>query len=166
MAGLGEAEKPGSLRAYKFEPLDGEFVEYQAHSLPIERIRVSFDDQNIFTVGQDGCLFIYQIIDREHRKREKEGSGLTFAEEILITKAEIEDLNKQIEHLMSTARELEIKNKVEFDMTMKEKQEEIDKLNQQIKTVAHEERAKFNALLESKAETKKQHEERIRTLQA
>jgi hypothetical protein len=67
LSGLAEPEKPGALRAYKFDPMDGDFLEVQAHSKPIERIRISCDDAYIFTVGQDGCLFIFEIKDREYR---------------------------------------------------------------------------------------------------
>jgi WD40 repeat protein len=163
VATMGEAERPGSIRTYKFEPMDGEFIEYQAHSLPIERLRISYDDSFIFTVGQDGCLIIYEIKDRDHRslKRDKDGVGLAFAEEILITKSEIEDLNKQIDHLQTTAKELESNNKLQFDMALQEKQHEIDRLKQDLKRESDQEKLKYEELIEAKRDMEQAYEDRM-----
>ena len=51
---------------------------------------MSFDDQYLFTVGEDSSLFIYKATDKEGRglKRDKE---LVYAEEILITKSDLEE---------------------------------------------------------------------------
>ena len=53
-------------------------------------MRMSFDDQYLFTVGEDSSLFIYKATDKEGRglKREKE---IVYAEEILITKSDLEE---------------------------------------------------------------------------
>ena len=53
-------------------------------------MRMSFDDQYLFTVGEDSSLFIYKATDKEGRglKRDKE---LVYAEEILITKSDLEE---------------------------------------------------------------------------
>ena len=70
--GLNEQVWPGSIRCYKFEPFSGEYVEYQAHSKPVERLRVSYDDTHLFSVGQDGTVCIFEVKDRELRRRERE----------------------------------------------------------------------------------------------
>jgi len=51
---------------------------------------ITFDDQFLLTVSEDGCLFIWKIIDKEGQglKREKE---LKYTEEILVTKSELEE---------------------------------------------------------------------------
>lgn len=51
---------------------------------------ITFDDQFLITVSEDSCLFIWKIIDKEGQglKREKE---LIYAEEILITKSDLEE---------------------------------------------------------------------------
>ena len=63
-------------------------------------MRISYDDSFLFTAGNDGCLIIWEIKDKDVRalRREKEALALPFAEEILITKTEIDDLNQQIEN--------------------------------------------------------------------
>ena len=52
-------------------------------------MRITYDDQYLITVSDDACLFIHKIADKEGRgKREKE---VTYAEEILITKSDLEE---------------------------------------------------------------------------
>jgi len=55
-------------------------------------MRLSFDNNYLFTAGQDGLLVIHDIKDRDPRgaKREREGVGLAFSDEILTEKTEIE----------------------------------------------------------------------------
>ena len=57
-------------------------------------MRMSFDDQYLFTVSEDACLFIFKAIDKEGRglKRDKE---VGYAEEILITKSDLEEKVQQ-----------------------------------------------------------------------
>ena len=53
-------------------------------------MRMSYDDQYLFTVSEDACLFIFKAVDKEGRgmKRDKE---VGYAEEILITKSDLEE---------------------------------------------------------------------------
>ena len=57
IAGTAEAEKPGKLRAYSF-PINGDYIDIELHSSPVERMRMSFDDCFIFSAGHDGSLAI------------------------------------------------------------------------------------------------------------
>ena len=73
----------GTLRAMKFPlTVPGEWQEHQ--------VRMSYDDQYLFTVSEDACLFIFKAVDKEGRgmKRDKE---VGYAEEILITKSDLEE---------------------------------------------------------------------------
>lgn len=51
---------------------------------------LTFDDQHLLTVAQDGCLYTWKVYDREGRgiKRERE---VGFAEEVLVTKIDLEE---------------------------------------------------------------------------
>ena len=52
-------------------------------------MRISHDDQYLITVSDDACLFIYKISDKEGRgKRERD---VPYAEEILITRSDLEE---------------------------------------------------------------------------
>ena len=67
--------------------------EVEAHAKPIERLKLSFDNNNLFTVGQDGMIIIFDVKDRDPRggiKRDREGAFLPFSDEILTEKSEIE----------------------------------------------------------------------------
>ena len=51
---------------------------------------ISHDDQFLISVGEDGTMFTFRIIDKEGRmmKRERESN---YAEEILITRSDLEE---------------------------------------------------------------------------
>lgn len=54
------------------------------------QILLTFDDQFLLTVGEDGCLFTWKVFDKDGRgiKRERE---VGFAEEVLVTKTDMEE---------------------------------------------------------------------------
>jgi hypothetical protein len=78
-------------------------TEYQCHALPITKIRLSYDETHLFTIGEDGCLWVYKINDKtlDKVKREKDS---TFSDEILVTRSDLKEkfrimnsLRKQVE---------------------------------------------------------------------
>jgi WD40 repeat protein len=52
---LFAATDRGAVRSYKF-PLTGEFQSYEAHGGKVERLRISMNDDYLFSVGEDACL--------------------------------------------------------------------------------------------------------------
>jgi hypothetical protein len=82
IAGVAEEDKPGSIQVYRF-PFD-KIYEIQAHSLPIERLRLSYDNTHLFSAGQDGVFAIFQIIDKDPKKKDKELMQISHSDEILI----------------------------------------------------------------------------------
>lgn len=161
-AGVAEVNLPGPLRLYNF-PVDGEYVEYQAHSLPVARIRITYDEQYLFSAGDDGCLIIFEIKKKVPSKRDKDGS-LGFADEILVTKAFLDDkqaalldLERQVEELTSRI-DFQLRHR---DSYHKEKMAELqEKYSEEIET----ERRKFEVLREEKAEMEMTLWENIRNL--
>jgi hypothetical protein len=92
--------RPGAIHIYKL-PLD-KISEVQAHSKPIERMKLSSDNSYLFTAGQDGALIIHDVKDRDPRggvKRDREGLGLPFSDEILTEKQELENYVNEKESL-------------------------------------------------------------------
>jgi WD40 repeat protein len=70
-AGVAEDDKPGSIQVLRY-PWEKVF-EVQAHSLPVERLRISFDNQVLFSSGHDGVLCIFDIKDKDPKgKKDKE----------------------------------------------------------------------------------------------
>ena len=53
-------------------------------------MRMSYDDQYLFSVGQDGSLLAFRVSDKEGRgyKRDKD---IAYAEEVLVTKSDLEE---------------------------------------------------------------------------
>uniref|UniRef100_A0A8C7F2S6 Cilia and flagella associated protein 57 n=1 Tax=Oncorhynchus kisutch TaxID=8019 RepID=A0A8C7F2S6_ONCKI len=118
----------GTIRAIKY-PLSNQkdWIEYQAHSSPVTKMVITFDDQYLLTVSEDGCLLIWKIIDKEGRglKRDKE---ITYAEEILITKSDLEEKNQVMLELKTRVEELKMENEYQLrlkDMNYNEKTKEL-----------------------------------------
>jgi hypothetical protein len=65
-------------------------------------MRISFDNNYLFTVGRDGTLIIHEIKDKDPRggviKREFE-KVLGWSEDILTEKSEMEEFDNQKEQL-------------------------------------------------------------------
>ena len=95
---MGEDNKPGAIQIWKssLEKIN----EVQAHGKGVERMRISYDNNYLFTAGRDGTLIIHDIKDRDPRggviKRDL-GGVLSFSEEILTERAEMEDFDQQKE---------------------------------------------------------------------
>jgi len=162
-AGVNEQEVPGPLRCYNF-PLDGDYVECQAHSAPVSRIRITCDDQYLFSTGEDGCLYIFDVKKKFPSKRDKDGA-LGFADEILVTRAFLDD--KQASLLDLERQVEELTNRIDFqlrhrDSYHKEKMAELqEKYSEEIET----ERRKYEVLREEKAEMEMEYEENIKNLE-
>ena len=97
-AGVGEKNKPGSIHIYKLsEQAGGEKLkmdkinEVQAHSAGIARMRISYDNNHLFTVGKDGCFIIHDVKDRDPKGKSRERDRLDFSNEILTDKADIDN---------------------------------------------------------------------------
>eukprot|EP00976_Prorocentrum_cordatum_P081458 1184418-Prorocentrum_minimum.AAC.3 len=61
---LFTATDHGCVRLYK-HPLNGDYVELQAHTCPVVRLATSHDDSMLFSVGTDGCIIMMEVRDKE-----------------------------------------------------------------------------------------------------
>ena len=101
-------------------------------------MRISYDDQYLFSVGQDGSLFIFKVNDKDGRglKREKD---ITFAEEVLVTKSDLEEKNTVMSELKTRVDELKMENDYQLrlkDMSYGEKIKDLtDKFLQEIEAL-------------------------------
>ena len=59
-------------------------------AVTVFQMKMTYDDQYLITISEDSCIMIWKVQDREGRnlKRDKE---MLYAEEILITKSDLED---------------------------------------------------------------------------
>merc|ERR1719379_1425040 len=163
-AGVSEFDNPGAVRCYKF-PLDGELVEYQAHAAPCSRIRVAFDDSHLFSCGEDGCLYIFEVKKKAGAsKRDKEGA-LPFADEILVTRAFLDDKQSALLDLERQVEELT--NQIDFQLRHRDSyhKEKMAELQEKYGEEIEAERRKYEVLREEKAEMEMEYEENIKTLE-
>jgi ribosomal protein S11 len=108
----------GALRSYKY-PLSKptEFQEHIAHTSAITRLKITYNDEYAITTSEDGTVVVWKIQDKEGRvpKRDKETA---YAEEILITKTDLEEKNQLMVELKNRVNELKTEN--EYQMRLKE----------------------------------------------
>ncbi|KAJ8011195.1 hypothetical protein DPEC_G00055650 [Dallia pectoralis] len=129
----------GTVRAIKYPlSIQKDWIEYQAHSGAVTKMVTTYDDQFLLTVSEDGCLLVWKIIDKEGRglKREKE---VGYAEEILITKSDLEEKNQVMLELKTRVEELKMENEYQLrlkDMNYNEKIKELsEKFMQQTESL-------------------------------
>jgi WD40 repeat protein len=73
----------GTIRALRYPFGDQhDFQEHQAHTGPVTKLKISPDDQCLFSAGEDGCLFMYRLTDKEDRAKKGERSSI-FADEVI-----------------------------------------------------------------------------------
>ena len=53
-------------------------------------MKLTYDNNQLFTVGEDGALIIHEVKDRDPKNKGKEREILPFADEILTEKTELE----------------------------------------------------------------------------
>ncbi|XP_078187559.1 cilia- and flagella-associated protein 57 isoform X3 [Callithrix jacchus] len=118
----------GTIRAMRYPlPLQKEFNEYQAHAGPVTKMLLTFDDQFLLTTAEDGCLFTWKVFDKDGRgiKRERE---VGFAEEVLVTKTDMEEKAQVMLELKTRVEELKMENEYQLqlkDMNHSEKMKEL-----------------------------------------
>ena len=121
-----------------------------AHSAPINKICITFDETVMFSVGDDGCLWMFDFKEKDGRGPSKR--EVTYAEEILISKADLEEKNTWIQDLKQKVDEL----KIEMDYLARKRdikhEEKIKEMQDQFKEDSEKEWAKFEALLSLKQE--------------
>ncbi|KAI9091829.1 hypothetical protein DFS34DRAFT_596863 [Phlyctochytrium arcticum] len=107
-----------SIRALKYPfPQDSpyDFTELTLHNSTVTRMRMAYDDQFLFTCGEDGCLWVYRLQERDLRgtKREKDSS---FSDEILVTKSDLKQNFKLQAELKRKVEDLKADNELQLRM--------------------------------------------------
>ena len=122
--GVNETNKPGSVQVipYPFSK-HNRLLEYQAHAQMVTRMRVSYDNQYLYTAGADGTLAVFQIINKNSEKRELPN----ISHEILIKKRLRDDLQHEIRNLKESIKTEERNRQEERDaLVLKYRKKEED----------------------------------------
>ncbi|KAG5841540.1 hypothetical protein ANANG_G00200590 [Anguilla anguilla] len=149
----------GTVRVMKYPlPTHKDWIEYQGHAAPITKMVITFDDQFLLTVAEDGCLVVWKIIDQERHglKRDK---AIYYSEEILITKTDLEDKNQNMLELKTRVEELKVENQFQLRLKgmdhEKEVKEMTDKFMQEIESL----KTKYQVLKAEKEKMESDHKE-------
>ena len=86
--GVSETNKPGSVQVVMRPFTRQKPFEIQAHAQMVNRLRLSYDNQYLYSAGQDGTLAVFQVIDKNRDKRDNP----TPSTEILIKKKQRDEL--------------------------------------------------------------------------
>ena len=77
----------------------------QAHSGPIERMKLTYKNDFLFTVGRDCALMIHEVKDKDPRgglnARERVDNSLPFSDEILTEKTEMDEIQNKRDQLIN-----------------------------------------------------------------
>lgn len=166
-----EDKRPGAVRAQQF-PFDasgsvGDFFEQQGHAGPIERMKLSYDDKSLFTVGEDGCVIIWEIKDKDARvNRGKDTKEMPPSEELLLTKNFNDEVLDKIGQLNADIKDQKNTSENDFERRKAEKEEQISHLQRQRINDADTEQTKQQILLENKEEEKNKHQENMKDTKA
>ncbi|XP_015249885.1 PREDICTED: cilia- and flagella-associated protein 57 [Cyprinodon variegatus] len=131
----------GTIRAIKYPlPAQKEWMTQQAHSGRVTRMVITYDDQFLLSVSEDGCLLISKITDKEGRGL-RSNSQIVHTEEIVVTKADLKEKAKKMLELKLHLEELYMENEyrlrlkeVNFNEKLKELTEQFTKETQSLKT--------------------------------
>ncbi|KAL7748950.1 Cilia- and flagella-associated protein 57 [Sorochytrium milnesiophthora] len=127
----------GSVRSVRFplpydlNNLDSDELaqDHSAHGEPVTRLRVSVDDHFLFSAADDGTLYIYRISDKDTTKTTAQWQAeVSFAEELLMTKSDLEEKKSTITELKTRLDELKIEHDYQLrlkDMFLQDKLKEL-----------------------------------------
>lgn len=133
-------------------------------------MRISFDNNYLFTAGRDGTLIIHDIKDRDPRggviKRDF-GGVLNFSEEILTEKTEMEEFDNMkdtLENELQAARD-PASTGVDNKMGSNTQENDINNLQEQLSNSQLQARNKFDQLYTAKQDMEENYEKQLKLLQ-
>ena len=129
---VGDKNEPGVVKCYKFPLTIGECSDIQAHAKPIKRMKVSRNDKFLFTGGEDGCIIIYVINERERIEDFRE-LPLAYSTEILTDTHLLTSANGKLEDLITRQRDLASNKTSEQEAILADLMQSLESLNYQIK---------------------------------
>ena len=148
-------------------PLDGEFQEFQCHSRRVTSMRISHDDSMLFCVSDDGCMSVFDIRDKDGQvlKKSSKEPTMPFAEEVLVTKADMEEKRGRMQELEMQVAELTLQSEYQLRLKDLNMNEKIKDLTEKFQAELDEDKSKFEMLLQEKNEQEMEYEEKIKQME-
>ncbi|KAJ1558669.1 Cilia- and flagella-associated protein 57 [Nowakowskiella sp. JEL0078] len=103
----------GTIRTIKYPfstDCQLDYVEQSCHSAAITRLRISFDDQYLFSCSEDGSVWLYRIQDREVPRGGNREKDWTYSDEILVTKSDLKDNVRVMNEFKEKVEDLKLEN--------------------------------------------------------
>ncbi|MDB9925025.1 hypothetical protein OAD67_02060 [bacterium] len=147
---LFAASANGSVRAYRY-PLTGEFQTLECHSEKITKISLSHDDSTLFVASEDGCVSVFDVKDKDGASTRGRGKDL-FSEEVLVTKADMEEFLSKTSALEMRVSELTLENERELRMHTQDTNQKIKDLNERFQAELDGDKTRYEALAQQKNE--------------
>ena len=169
-----DLNRPGRVRSYKCPPASGnssavgdELIKYPCHGGPITRMRLSHDNQYLFTTSVDGSLMIFETNEAKapaRGARERE-SAITFAEEILVTKSDLEEKTANMAELKSKVDELTLHNEYQLRLKDLNYKEKIKEVSEKFTAELGQDRLRYEDLRDEKRDMEMEYEEKLKQLE-
>lgn len=107
-----------------------EFTEFSGHSESIGRMVSTNDGRNVITASNDGSIIVWNSFERDQKSVDRKGQdGLSqWAEEVLVSRTDLEEKNREIIELKTRVEELKMENEYQLrlkDMSYNEKMKEL-----------------------------------------
>ena len=123
---------PGAVKCYKYPLNMGECTDIQAHSKSIKKMKVSYNDKYLFTAGEDGCIIIYSINERE-KAQDGRDTVLAYSDEILTDKQQVSYIENSLEEVTARNNDLKAHKSNEQDSTLTGLLQDLENINSRIK---------------------------------
>ena len=123
LASTDEKEKPNSIRAYAY-PVTGDYNSYPCVASVVTRMRLTPDEKFLVVADKSGCLVVLELKDRNDRFTRNPNAvgditeGVNWTDEVLLTRADLEEKNATIGELKTKVEELKLHN--EYQQKLKE----------------------------------------------
>lgn len=120
----------GALRCIA-QPLTDpcEFTEFVGHCDSIHRMIGTQDGHNIVTASNDGSIIIWSTFESNQKNVERKHDGLSnWAEEVLVSRGDLEEKNREIVELKTRVDELKMENEYQLrlkDMSQEDKMKDL-----------------------------------------
>jgi len=125
------ATKNGTVRCIS-QPLTDpvEFTEFTGHSEQITTLVSTQDGRNIITASTDGSIIVWNSYERDQKTvdRQAQEGFSQWAEEVLVSRTDLEEKNREVVELKTRVEELKMENEYQLrlkDMSYNDKMKEL-----------------------------------------
>ena len=154
------AASDGSVRAYRY-PLTGEFQSLACHSGAVTKMALARDDGALFVASEDGCVSVFDVKDKDGASARRAGKQ-HFSEEVLVTKADMEETLARTHALEMQVSELMLQNEREMRAKDADMNAKIKDLTDQFQAELDGDKTRYEALAQTKNEQELKFEEELK----